>query len=56
LLAELTHVPLALLAVAAGSARWVELRLPSADCRIPSLVWLLCFVLIGLLLLLYREN
>jgi copper resistance protein D len=56
LLAELTHVPLALLAVAAGGARWLELRLPSGDRRIPSLVWPLCFVLIGLLLLLYRES
>jgi copper resistance protein D len=56
LLAELTHVPLALLAVAAGCARWLELRLPSDDRRIPSMVWPLCFVLIGLLLLLYRES
>jgi copper resistance protein D len=56
LLAELTHVPLALLAVVAGCARWLELRLPSGDRRIPSLVWPLCFVLIGLLLLLYRES
>jgi putative copper resistance protein D len=56
LLAELTHVPLALLAVAAGCARWLELRLPSGDRRIPSLVWPLCFVLIGLLLLFYRES
>jgi copper resistance protein D len=56
LLAELTHVPLALLAVAAGGARWLELRLPSGDRRIPSFVWPLCFVLIGLLLLLYRES
>jgi putative copper resistance protein D len=56
LLAELTHVPLALLAVAAGGARWLELRLPSGDRRIPSLVWPVCFVLIGLLLLLYRES
>jgi copper resistance protein D len=52
----LTHVPLALLAVVAGCARWLELRLPSGDRRIPSLVWPLCFVLIGLLLLLYRES
>jgi putative copper resistance protein D len=56
LLAELTHVPLALLAIAAGCARWLELRLPPADRRMPSLVWPLCFVLIGLLLLLYRES
>ncbi len=55
LLAELTHVPLALLAIAAGCARWLELRLPEGDRRIPSLVWPLCFAIIGILLLLYRE-
>lgn len=56
LLVELIHMPLALLAVAAGASRWLELRLPPGDRRIPSLIWPLCFVLIGLLLLHYRES
>jgi copper resistance protein D len=56
LLVELIHTPLALLAVAAGGARWLELRLPAAERRAPSLIWPLCFVLIGLLLLYYRES
>jgi copper resistance protein D len=55
LLTELTHVPLALLAIVAGCARWLELRLPAGDRRIPSLIWPLCFAIIGLLLLLYQE-
>ncbi len=55
LLAELSHIPLAILAVAAGWARWLELRLPPADRLIPSRVWPACFVLIGVVLVLYRE-
>jgi putative copper resistance protein D len=54
LLIEMTHVPLALLGVLAAWSRWLELRLPR-DNRIPSLVWPICFVVIGLLLLDYRE-
>ncbi len=55
LLIEWTHVPLALLGLLAGAARWLELRLAPEDRRIPSLVWPVCFVLVGLLLLFYRE-
>lgn len=55
LLIELSHVPLALLGMTAGWARWLELRLPPADRKIPSWVWPICFVLIGFLLLDYRE-
>jgi putative copper resistance protein D len=56
LLAELTHVPLALLGITAGWARWLEIRLPPADRKIPSWIWPVCFALIGLLLMLYRES
>jgi len=56
LLAELSHVPLALLGVVAGWSRWLELRLAPADRRIPAAVWPSCFVAIGLLLLNYRES
>lgn len=55
LLIELTHAPLALLGIVAGWARWLEIRLPPADRKIPGWIWPICFVLIGLLLLDYRE-
>ncbi len=54
-LTEMTHIPLAILAVASAWARWLELRLPAPDNRIPGLVWPVCYVLVGLLLLNYRE-
>jgi len=55
-LAELSHTPLAILAVLAGSMRWLELRLPQADAQIPGRVWPVCFMLIGALLLTYKEG
>jgi putative copper resistance protein D len=55
LLAELSHVPLALLGVVAGWSRWLELRLAPADRRIPAAIWPACFVAIGFVLLNYRE-
>jgi putative copper resistance protein D len=55
LLAELSHVPLALLGVVAGWSRWLELRLAPADRRIPAAIWPACFVVMGALLLNYRE-
>ena len=56
-LAELTHVPLALLAVGAGWARWLEIRLPGPGSwgQITGRVWPVCFALIGVVLMLYRE-
>ena len=56
LLIELTHIPIALLGITAGWMRWLELRLPPLDRKIPSRIWPICFVLIGLCLLLYRES
>ncbi len=55
LLVELTHVPMGIVAVFAGWARWLELRLPEEDRAIPSWIWPFCFVLIGAGLLNYRE-
>jgi putative copper resistance protein D len=55
LLVELTHVPMGVLAVFAGWSRWLELRLPPENRKIPSWVWPVCFVLIGAGLLNYRE-
>lgn len=56
-LAELSHIPLAVLAVMAGWSRWLELRLPAEN---PTRAWLarlwpVCITLIGVLLLNYRE-
>ena len=56
-LAELSHIPLAILAVAAGWSRWLELRLP-ADNQTRSVMarlWPICIALIGVVLLNYRE-
>ncbi len=54
-LIELTHIPLAILAVASAWGRWLELRLPYPGNRIPGHIWPISYVLMGLLLLNYRE-
>jgi putative copper resistance protein D len=54
-LAELSHTPLAVLAVIAGWSRWLELRLTPHCGRMLGRVWPVCFILIGALLLNYRE-
>jgi putative copper resistance protein D len=56
-LAELSHAPLAVLGIVAGWSRWLELRLPRDDKVRDKMAWLwpTCLVLIGLLLLNYRE-
>jgi putative copper resistance protein D len=55
-LAELSHIPLAVLAVMAGWSRWLEIRLPVDPTRLLSRIWPLCFTLIGAVLILYRET
>ena len=56
-LAELSHIPLAILAVTAGWSRWLELRLPPESRARYAMgrLWPVCFLLIGVLLLNYRE-
>jgi putative copper resistance protein D len=54
-LVELSHVPMGVIAVFAGWARWLELRLPEKSRAVPSWIWPVCFVLIGAGLLNYRE-
>ncbi|HTW47548.1 MAG TPA: CopD family protein [Acidobacteriaceae bacterium] len=70
--AELSHTPMAVLGAAAGWSRWLELRLdPGLDPgpgtgdasaenarprRIAAWIWPVCLVLVGLLLLNYRES
>ncbi|MBV8200513.1 MAG: CopD family protein [Acidobacteria bacterium] len=56
LLVELSHASIAILGVAAGWSRWLELRLPGGPRRALSWVWPVCFVLVGALLLDYRES
>jgi putative copper resistance protein D len=56
LLIEITHVPLALCGVTAGWARWLELRLPPPGNRFASWLWPVAFVLVGFVLLDYRES
>lgn len=55
LLIELSHLPLAVLAVAAGCARWVELRGPAVLAAPARWVWPVCLILVGVLLVIYRE-
>jgi putative copper resistance protein D len=54
-LIELTHLPIAVLGIVAGWARWLEVEAPLAEGRWAGWIWPCCFVLIGLLLLDYRE-
>ena len=46
LLIEIAHTPLALFGIAAGWARWLELRLDGRGARIAGWVWPLCFVMV----------
>jgi putative copper resistance protein D len=55
LLIEISHVPLALCGITAGWARWLELRLDEPGSRIAAWVWPVAFILVGAILLLYRE-
>ncbi|HYV89624.1 MAG TPA: copper resistance protein, partial [Candidatus Polarisedimenticolia bacterium] len=55
LLIELTHLPMAVLGILAGWSRWLQVKDPAGDGRWAGWVWPVCFVLIGLLLLDYRE-
>ena len=55
-LIELSHLPLAVFAVIGGCARWTELRGPESLARVARWLWPLCLVMIGILLLLYRES
>jgi putative copper resistance protein D len=55
LLIELTHTPLALAAIGAGWARWLEIRMDGRASRVAGWVWPVCFTLVGAILLIYRE-
>jgi copper resistance protein D len=55
-LIEISHIALAILAVAAGWSRWLEIRLPGVYPNVTSRIWPACFVMIGTVLMLYRES
>ncbi len=54
-LAEVSHAPMGIFAVFLGWGRWLELRLPESDGRIPGWIWAISMLVIGLILLFYRE-
>jgi putative copper resistance protein D len=55
LLIELTHLPLAIFGIAAGWARWLEIRLPGRGGRIAGILWPIFFIGVGIVLITYRE-
>ncbi len=55
LLIEMSHTPLALCGIAAGWARWLELRLDGRVRGVAAWIWPVAFILVGLVLLDYRE-
>jgi len=54
-LIEASHNALAVFAALGGAAAWLELRLSGREGRIASVIWPVFFVLVGLVLLFYRE-
>jgi len=55
-LTEVSHAPMGLLGVVMAWGRWLEVRLPAADRRLPGWIWAACMTAIGLILLVYRET
>lgn len=56
LLMELSHLGMGLCGIAAGCARWLEIRADGRLARVAGWVWPTCFVALGLVLLFYRES
>lgn len=55
--AEMSHTPIALLGATAGWSRWLELRLPDRrGTRLAAWLWPVCLMLLGIVLLDYRES
>ncbi len=54
-LIEMSHTPLALAGIGGGWARWLELRADGPVRRMAGWAWPACFLLVGAILLLYRE-
>ena len=56
LLAQLSHAAVAVLGIAAGWSRWLELRSSGRGAQLAAWSWPLCLLLVGLVLLDYRES
>jgi putative copper resistance protein D len=55
-LTEVSHAPMGLFGVVMAWGRWLEVRLPPEDARVPGWIWAACLTIIGLILLVYRET
>ncbi|MFI5373867.1 MAG: copper resistance D family protein [Candidatus Rokuibacteriota bacterium] len=55
-LTEVSHAPMGLFGVVMAWGRWLEVRLPREDARVPGWIWAACLTIIGLILLVYRET
>jgi putative copper resistance protein D len=55
-LMEVSHLPMGVVVLVAGWARWLELRLPPVDGRKAGRFWGPALLALGLLLLMYREE
>jgi copper resistance protein D len=55
-LIEVTHAPLGVVAMLVGWGRWLELRLPPGESKLPGRIWSIGLALVGVMLLLYRES
>jgi len=56
-LVEMSHIPLAIFAIIAGWSRWLEIRLPqTARTRAVAWLWPICFIMVGVVLVTYRES
>jgi copper resistance protein D len=58
LVSEASHISIAVIGIAGGWSRWLELRLPSGDQtrRAMSWIWPVCFLVVGILLAVYRGD
>ncbi len=54
-LIEVSHNAIGFLAVLMGVGRWLDLRLPPDGERFPRYLWPVCMMLVGFVLLFYRE-
>ncbi|EME71665.1 copper resistance D domain-containing protein [Paramagnetospirillum caucaseum] len=54
-LIEFSHIPMGLFGVMAGWLRWLEIRGDGRARRVAGLLWPVCFSMVGVLLMFYRE-
>ncbi|RAU23277.1 copper transporter [Paramagnetospirillum kuznetsovii] len=54
-LIEFSHIPMGLCGVMAGWMRWLEIRSEGRAKAIAGLIWPVCIILVGLMLIIYRE-